>query len=625
LGGHSLLAAKVAILLRQSGANIVALDLFIHPTVESLAAKIALQREKESADAAVCLRKGGSDIPIFFTHCGNGTLLYAAALAPYIDIEIPVFGLPPRSPDAGPMQTIEAMAARMVKMIRAVQPTGPYRVAGWSFGGSLAYEIAVQLVGVDQQIDFLGLFDSYYAASNGLPHCLIRNFNETESLLNLVDLEAVQDKNLKQKISALKASAATMEFEDLVLECERTSLLPRIFHGLTGTQVKQHLACIHAANLANHHYFAQPLPAIVHFFSAKDEESPEPTPKWNTVISENVLRIVPIRGSHRSMMRNPDVEEVGRALSEAIRNSETRCIEFPEKHYSPLVTLRAGGCNPLFCVAGAGASISSFVDLVSHLDHLYPVYGFQPRGLDGTLVPHATVGAAAECYCRALEGVCQGGPVHLLGHSFGGWIAFEMAQRLLASGREIGSLTILDSRVPGHDPIREYTPSQVIMEWVGVCEQLLERPLGISLAVIESCNEAQKYQLLHARLVSEGLLPKTSVPDVLRGPLRVFAASLRAPYKPAKSYPEPLHLILATDSSLGEETNRLRAESNARDWGAFAPNLVVTQTSGSHMTMLKSPHSVVLAKLIECKLSAPTLELGSPDSGSLPLANGRCA
>ena len=50
----------------------------------------------------------------------------------------------------------------MIKMIRAVQPTGPYRVAGWSFGGTLAYEIATQLIGVDQEVEFLGLIDTYY-------------------------------------------------------------------------------------------------------------------------------------------------------------------------------------------------------------------------------------------------------------------------------------------------------------------------------------------------------------------------------------------------------------------------------------------------------------------------------
>src|ERR1700676_2613119 len=42
-------------------------------------------------------------------------------------------------------RTMEQLAARLRKTIVALQPDGPYRLAGWSFGGILAYEIAVQL------------------------------------------------------------------------------------------------------------------------------------------------------------------------------------------------------------------------------------------------------------------------------------------------------------------------------------------------------------------------------------------------------------------------------------------------------------------------------------------------
>ncbi|MEI8632660.1 thioesterase domain-containing protein [Vibrio sp. PP-XX7] len=31
---------------------------------------------------------------------------------------------------------------------------------GWSFGGTLAYEVAAQLLGQDQEIEFLGLLDT---------------------------------------------------------------------------------------------------------------------------------------------------------------------------------------------------------------------------------------------------------------------------------------------------------------------------------------------------------------------------------------------------------------------------------------------------------------------------------
>ncbi len=96
------------------------------------------------------------------------------------------------------------------------------------------------------------------------------------------------------------------------------------------------------------------------------------------------------------------------------------------------MTLQGGaaGAAPLFRVSGAGSGVTTFVDLMMALGSSVPVYGLQPRRTDGEAPPHSTVQAAAEYYLRALREACPAGPVHLLGHSFGGWVAFEMALRL---------------------------------------------------------------------------------------------------------------------------------------------------------------------------------------------------
>jgi len=78
------------------------------------------------------------------------------------------------------------------------------------------------------------------------------------------------------------------------------------------------------------------------------------------------------------------------------------------------------------------------------------IYGLQPRGLEGELVPQSTVLAAAESYLRAINEIYPKGPIHLVGHSFGGWVAFEMAKLLVDAETKcvIASLTILDSEAP---------------------------------------------------------------------------------------------------------------------------------------------------------------------------------
>ena len=91
-----------------------------------------------------------------------GGFIYAVSLAPYIDSNIPIYVLPFELTEDASRRTIEGIASRMVELIRATQPSGPYRIAGYSFGGVLAYEIATQLIGADQQVAFVGLLDGPY-------------------------------------------------------------------------------------------------------------------------------------------------------------------------------------------------------------------------------------------------------------------------------------------------------------------------------------------------------------------------------------------------------------------------------------------------------------------------------
>ena len=106
---------------------------------------------------------------MFLVHDGWGTVAYAQVLHHHLDEELPVYALPPVSGGEPPLRTVEGMAARLVRMVRDVQAVGPYRLAGWSFGGILAWEMAAQLIGQGQAVEFLGMIDTYHpsAAGNG--------------------------------------------------------------------------------------------------------------------------------------------------------------------------------------------------------------------------------------------------------------------------------------------------------------------------------------------------------------------------------------------------------------------------------------------------------------------------
>ena len=56
---------------------------------------------------------------------------------------------------------MEQLAKYYLKQIKAIQPNGPYRLAGWSFGGIVAYEMVHQLTQQNDHVEARILIDSY--------------------------------------------------------------------------------------------------------------------------------------------------------------------------------------------------------------------------------------------------------------------------------------------------------------------------------------------------------------------------------------------------------------------------------------------------------------------------------
>jgi thioesterase domain-containing protein len=127
--------------------------------------------------------------------------------------------------------------------------------------------------------------------------------------------------------------------------------------------------------------------------------------------------------------------------------------------FDPLLALRSGSdLPPLFCVHPAGGFGWSYAGLLRHLRSGRPIYALQARGLsstgDGTASTELpeSVGEVAEDCLAMIRSVQPEGPYHLLGWSFGGLVAHEVASRLQASGGEVALLTLLDSfPKPGAD------------------------------------------------------------------------------------------------------------------------------------------------------------------------------
>jgi thioesterase domain-containing protein len=114
----------------------------------------------------VALQPRGSRPPVFFLHgAGGGNLWTYTNLVPHLGADQPAYGLESRGMRGLPeFAGIEEMAAHYITEIRTVQPHGPYYLAGYCFGGNVAYEIARQFRAQGEPVAFVGLIDS--AAAN---------------------------------------------------------------------------------------------------------------------------------------------------------------------------------------------------------------------------------------------------------------------------------------------------------------------------------------------------------------------------------------------------------------------------------------------------------------------------
>ena len=114
----------------------------------------------------------------------------------------------------------------------------------------------------------------------------------------------------------------------------------------------------------------------------------------------------------------------------------------------PLVPIQPNGSNPFFfCVHPIFGVVFPYYELAHQLGKNQPFYGLQPIGIDGE-TPLNRIEDMATHYIEALRSVQPKGPYFIGGWSFGGWVAFEMAQQLQNSGEEVALLAVLDTVAP---------------------------------------------------------------------------------------------------------------------------------------------------------------------------------
>lgn len=164
LGGDSLQALSVCLLTEQKfGKSFPLATLSRYTTVRAMADLLEGDGATPTPGAPIVLREGDRRHPALFMVAGIGGNVYRFhTLARHLPAERRIVGLPlPGADGLEPaIPSIPAIADRFLRVIREDQPTGPYFISGYSFGGRVAHEIARKLIDDGQTVAMLALIDT---------------------------------------------------------------------------------------------------------------------------------------------------------------------------------------------------------------------------------------------------------------------------------------------------------------------------------------------------------------------------------------------------------------------------------------------------------------------------------
>ncbi|MDR0218662.1 MAG: alpha/beta fold hydrolase [Enterobacteriaceae bacterium] len=532
------------------------------------------------------LRPAGNLPPLFLIHEVMGDLLVYSRLLTLLPTDLPIYGLQALGLHTveNPPASIEELAAYHIEAIRRVQPHGPYHLAGWSIGGTIAYEIALQLADDGEEVGYVGMIDSY-----NLPECETGNQRPVDEQLE----------NISRLIQYLEENNPDLADTDELYQLRNYDVFRWLPADLKKEDMLLYIRTLELIIQLNQRYAPSASSLPVHLYTADDLTAGfDNWHGWRDIVGEHSV-LQPIGGDHYTILQFPCINQLADAITGHLLSDA----------YSPDVIIQQGvdSVPPLFCIPGAGASASAFIELALALPPQLPVHALQSRGLTNThLPPHISVEGTARDYIKALRQVQPYGPYHLLGHSFGGWLAFEIALQLQAQGEIVAALTLVDSDAPDlqRDNSQNGFPKVVgrietLMELIGIYDLMLPQPLTLTRQDFAPLTADEQLRLLLQALINAGVFPANTEVSLLQGIVQVMQANLNTNYAPHIHFDGPVYLVSA------KEDDRDDIATHENGWRNHVTQLNTVSISGNHMTMLSNPHVRQLATLLCTEILEP--------------------
>jgi thioesterase domain-containing protein/acyl carrier protein len=324
LGGQSLAAMRIVSRINKTYSLEFGLAvLFSGYTVERMAELVRKRLAANCNSSIVPMHPSGSAAPLFIIHGAGGNIIRFYHLAALVGTDHPIYGIQAQSLLAGEpaLLRLEDQAAFYLAEIREIQPKGPYYFLGYSYGGTVAFEIAQQLHALGEQVELLGMLDSRQR------DCMVM-VRKKDSVLEQLDRRIA-------RFVGNFVSLSLREKVDYLRDKLFTRTLRRLYMAAAALGFRSVPSFMKSADdiswVAAMNYRPRPWTGPIALFRASVQPDPRlPQDLGWTPLAEGGIELYELPGDHDLVFREPNIQVLAAQLRNRLERSDAAEVHLSE-------------------------------------------------------------------------------------------------------------------------------------------------------------------------------------------------------------------------------------------------------------------------------------------------------
>lgn len=313
---------------REFNINVSFEDVYKEPSIKGLSNYIIVNRKENMlSENLIPLAKGTNpNKHVFLIHSGSGEISTYTELCFNLDKEFNYWGIKMYSfEDLSPKNIlIDDLAKSYTKLIREIQPIGPYYLFGWCIGGTIAFEMALQFEKQGETVNLLALANTIPPKHWEDIECFDIQSEKVflEKYLNIkIDLHSPNNKSMQElwawAIEHMENNNMSVQLKESLTNTVPQSVLNAIpkFEQLNVKEVVYYLNAIRTLHNLRANYFPSgKVNANVNFFKSTNDKIVDDETVWKNYCN-NKMEVYEVYGEHVSIFQRPHVKQFSKLLN----------------------------------------------------------------------------------------------------------------------------------------------------------------------------------------------------------------------------------------------------------------------------------------------------------------------